>query len=85
MYVSGADILGLNCQYDPDICIKTMRMMKEALDKENLHPFLMLQPLGFHVPEAENLKGGYHELPEYPFCKSQRLQQFLIMESLLNC
>ena len=46
-----------------------MRMMKEALDKENLSPFLMIQALGFHVPEAENLKAGYHELPEYPFCK----------------
>ena len=64
--LSGADIIGLNCQYDPNICIKTMRMMKEAIDKENLQPFLMLQPLGFHVPEAENIKGGYHELPEFP-------------------
>ena len=45
-----------------------MRMMKDALDKENLRPFLMIQALGFHVPEVENQKGGYHELPEFPYC-----------------
>ena len=67
--VSGSDIIGLNCQYDPDTCIKTMRMMKDALDQENLRPYLMIQALGFHVPEAENLKGGYHELPEFPYCE----------------
>ena len=44
-------------------------MMKDALDQQDLRPFLMIQSLGFHVPEAENLKAGYHELPEYPFCK----------------
>ena len=43
--------------------------MKDALERENLRPFLMIQALGFHVPEAQNLKAGYHELPEYPFCK----------------
>ena len=41
--------------------------MKEALDAENLHPYLMLQPVGFHCPDARNLKDGYHDLPEYPF------------------
>ena len=43
--------------------------MKDALDQQNLRPFLMIQALSFHVSEAENLKAGYHELPEYPFCK----------------
>ena len=42
--------------------------MKEVLDKENLHPFLMLQALGYHCPEAEKAKNGYHELPEFPYC-----------------
>ena len=77
LYSVGADILGLNCQYDPDTCIKTMRMMKDALDQQNLRPFLMIQALGFHVPDAENLKDGYHELPEYPYCKN--LLDFLLL------
>ena len=59
----------MNCQFDPATGLKTMKMMKEALDKENLHPYLMIQPVGFHVPEVENTKGGYHELPEYPYCE----------------
>ena len=52
-------------------------MMKDALDQENLPPFLMIQALGFHVPDAENLKDGYHELPEYPYCKN--LLDFLLL------
>ena len=49
--------------------------MKDALEKQNLRPFLMIQALGFHVPDAENLKDGYHELPEYPYCEN--LSDFL--------
>ena len=64
---SGGDIIGLNCQYDPDTCIEAIKAMKDALDAEDLHPFLMLQPVGFHCPDARNLKGGYHDLPEFPF------------------
>ncbi len=65
--ISGADIIGLNCQYDPTTCITTIKMMKAGLEAEGLKGFLMLQPLGFHVPEVENTKAGYHELPEFPF------------------
>ncbi len=65
----GADLVGLNCQYDPITCIKTMRIMKAALEAEKLEPFLMLQPLGFHAPEVEEWKEGYHELPEFPYCE----------------
>ncbi len=65
--LAGADIIGLNCQFDPTTCIKTIKMMKEGLDREGLKPFLMLQPVGFHCQDAENCKGGYHELPEFPF------------------
>ena len=66
--------MGLNCQYDPNTSLKTMKMMKEALDKEDLHPFLMIQTLGYHCPEVENAKNGYHELPEFPYCKYQPKQ-----------
>ena len=68
-YFPGADIVGLNCQYDYKTCIKTIKMMKAGLDEAGLKPFLMLQPVCYHVPEVENTKGGYHELPEFPFGK----------------
>ena len=64
---TGADIVGLNCQYDPQTCIKTMRLMKTSLEAEKLSPFLMIQPVGFHCPEVTTCKHGYHQLPEYPF------------------
>jgi len=73
MAKAGADIIGLNCQYDPKILLKTMRLMKEGLDAAGLSAYLMMQPLGFHVPEVENWKGGYHDLPEYPFALEPRL------------
>ena len=60
-------MLGLNCQYDPKTCIEVIKVMKAALDAEGLKPYLMLQPVGFHCPDAVNLKMGYHELPEFPF------------------
>ena len=65
--IIGADIIGLNCQYDPTICLKTIRLMKKGLDDTGLTAYLMLQPLGFHVPEVEKWKQGYHDLPEFPF------------------
>ena len=68
--VSGADILGLNCQYDYKTCIKTIKMMKEGLEKAGIKDkYLMVQAVCYHCPEVENLKNGYHELPEFPFGK----------------
>ena len=61
-----------------------MRLMKNALDKENLRPFLMIQALGFHVPDAENLKDGYHELPEYPYCENLRYFLYFILNNSQN-
>lgn len=66
MAKAGADIVGINCQFDPDTCIKVMRRMKNALDKEGLNPILMVQPLGHQVPEVENTYEGYFALPEFP-------------------
>jgi len=63
---AGADILGINCQFDPFTCNKTIKLMKDALDEAGLHPYLMLQPLGFHVPETVNNPHGYTDLPECP-------------------
>lgn len=46
-----------------------MKRMKEILDAENFHPYLMTQPLGWMCPEVENHKEGYAILPEVPFGK----------------
>ncbi len=82
---AGADVLGVHCLYDPTISIKTMRLVKAGLEKEKLKPFLMMQPLGFHVPETENWKEGYHELPEYPYCKSLPCSFLLSFLSHTEC
>ena len=46
MAKAGAHIIGLNCLFDPSILLEAMALMKGALEKEDLHPHLMCQPLG---------------------------------------
>lgn len=64
---TGADIVGVNCHLDPFCCLRTVKLMKEGLEKAGLKAHLMIQPLGCQTPEC-NL-GGYTSLPEYPFGK----------------
>ena len=66
-FISGAQIVGINCHFDPDTVLAGMKKMKDALDKEGLKPYLFSQPLGFHTPDA--LKQGFIDLPEFPFGK----------------
>ncbi|XP_077978407.1 betaine--homocysteine S-methyltransferase 1-like [Glandiceps talaboti] len=73
MAKAGADVLGVNCLYDPDTSIRTMKMMKEALDEAGLKPYLMAQPVGFHTQEVNNNKFGYMHLPEWPLAMETRL------------
>ncbi|XP_077978435.1 betaine--homocysteine S-methyltransferase 1-like [Glandiceps talaboti] len=73
MAEAGADVLGVNCLYDPDTSIRTMKMMKEALDEAGLKPYLMAQPVGFHTQEVNTLKMGYMALPEWPLAMETRL------------
>ena len=61
---AGADIVGINCLFDPFIALDTMAMMKEGLELAGLKKHLMLQPLGFRTPD-----GGHHgwsNLWEFP-------------------
>uniref|UniRef100_A0A672HVN3 Betaine--homocysteine S-methyltransferase 1-like n=1 Tax=Salarias fasciatus TaxID=181472 RepID=A0A672HVN3_SALFA len=67
----GADIVGINCHLDPLTCVRTVKLMKEGLEKAGLKAHLMVQPLGFHTPEC-NI-GGYVSLPEYPFALETRI------------
>jgi len=66
-----ADIVGINCHFDPFISLDCMRLMKEALDKEGLKVHLMVQPLAFMTPDAS--KQGFIDLPEFPFGLEPRI------------
>jgi len=69
---AGADLVGINCSFDPATCIKTVTMMKEGLEAAGLHAYLMLQPVGYHCPDVVDLKDGYHDLPEFPLALEPR-------------
>lgn len=73
MAKTGADIIGINCMYDIDTNLKTLRRMKKALDAADLHPYLMVQPLGFRCPEVEHEPQGYLALPEAPLALDSRV------------
>ena len=67
MAKAGAPILGVNCLFDPFLCLETVRQMKEALQAAGLSPHLMVQPNGFKSPDAGSY--GWITLPEFPFGK----------------
>lgn len=52
--------------YDVNTHLKAMKKMKEVLDKEELDPYLMCQPIGWMCPEVEDQPIGYMSLPECP-------------------
>ena len=69
---AGADIVGINCFYDPDVCLKTMKVMKEALEKAGLKRHLIVQPIGYKTPECLDhhnhaSRAGMSGLAEFPF------------------
>lgn len=69
---AGADIIGLNCAFDPKTCLKSIAVMKQGLDDAGLSAFLMTQPCGFHCQEAENTKRGFYCMPEHPYALEPR-------------
>lgn len=71
MAKAGANIVGINCHFDPDTVLAGLKKMKEALDAEGLKPYLMSQPLGYHTPDAA--KQGFIDLPEFPFGLEPRI------------
>ncbi|WP_262409837.1 homocysteine S-methyltransferase family protein, partial [Salmonella sp. S146_54837] len=48
---AGAEIVGVNCHFDPPTSIETVRLMKEGLTKAGLTAHMMVQPLGFMTPD----------------------------------
>ncbi|KAK7071312.1 hypothetical protein SK128_028296 [Halocaridina rubra] len=71
MAKAGADVVGVNCMYDPYMTLDTIREMKRALDGAGLSPFLMTQPNGFYTTGTG--KYGYLECHEYPFAMEPRV------------
>jgi len=69
---AGADIIGVNCGFDPDTTIKSIAMLREGLSKAGLSAYMMCQPCGFHCQEAANLKKGFYNMPEYPYALEPR-------------
>lgn len=59
--------VGVNCLFDPDTTVKTIKLMKDALDAAGLSPYLMTQPNGFWCPRVGNK--GYLSCPEFPYGK----------------
>ncbi|XP_072045474.1 betaine--homocysteine S-methyltransferase 1-like [Amphiura filiformis] len=73
MAKAGADVVGVNCMYDPDISLKTLSLMKDGLKSAGLKTYLMAQPVGFHTQEIDSNPEGYIALPEFPFAMEPRL------------
>ena len=49
---AGADMVGINCHFDPFVALKCIRKMKAGLEAASLSPFLFLQPLAYCTPDA---------------------------------
>ena len=77
-FVLGADIIGVNCFWGPEVCLKAMAAIKEALEKAGLKRHLIVQPIGYKTPEflddSSNgeIKKGMTGLAEFPFGRFSR-------------
>lgn len=68
---AGAHVVGVNCHFDPFVSLETIKKMKAGLAAAGLSPYLMVQPIAFHVPDAG--KQGFIDLPEFPFGLEPRI------------
>ncbi|XP_026212471.1 LOW QUALITY PROTEIN: betaine--homocysteine S-methyltransferase 1 [Anabas testudineus] len=68
---AGAQIVGVNCHFDPVTCVKTVKLMKEGVEKAGLKAHFMSQPLAYHTPDC-NCQ-GFIDLPEFPFSLEPRI------------
>lgn len=57
--------MGINCHFDPETCVKTVKMMKDGVEKAGLKAHYMCQPLAYHTPDCN--RQGFIDLPEFPF------------------
>jgi len=68
---AGADMVGVNCHFDTFLSLETIKKMKAGLEAAGLHPYLFLQPLGYHTPDVG--RQGFIDLPEFPFAMEPRI------------
>jgi len=72
---TGAQIVGVNCHFDPFVSLEAMKMVKAGIAKTekrlNEDVFMMVQPLGYFTPDAG--KQGFIDLPEFPFALEPRV------------
>lgn len=69
---AGADIVGINCHYDPFVTLDAIKLMKTALHAAGFeNVFLMTQPLAYWTPDCN--KQGFIDLPEFPFALEPRI------------
>lgn len=75
MAKAGAQLVGVNCLFDPPMLLEVIKDMKTSLDLFNLKPYLMVQPLGFMCPDGGNY--GWVNLPEFPFaCEPRQITRW---------
>jgi betaine-homocysteine S-methyltransferase len=71
MAKAGAHIIGVNCHYDPWVCLEAMKLMIDAVKAAGLKVHFMVQPLAYLTPDAN--RQGFIDLPEFPFGLEPRL------------
>jgi betaine-homocysteine S-methyltransferase len=71
MAKTGADIVGINCHFDPFMSLECIKKMKDALSDAGLKVHLMCQPLGYMTPDTS--KQGFIDLAEFPFALESRV------------
>jgi len=78
---AGADVVGINCHFDPFVSLECMETMKAALEQSghfgshNPDFHLGVQPLAYWTPECSTAEGkqGFIDLPEFPFALEPRI------------
>ena len=67
MAKAGANVVGVNCHFDPFMSLEAIKVMKEGLQRANLldQVYLMCQPIAYCTPDVN--RQGFIDLPEFPF------------------
>lgn len=71
MAKAGADIVGINCHFDPETCLAAVAEIKKGLEGADLKRHLFVQPLAFKTPDVNSQ--GFIDLPEFPFALEPRI------------
>ena len=72
MIKAGADIIGLNCLFDPIMCLDAMKDFKAAVDELPpgvKKPHLMAQPNGYFTQDCG--RAGWLHTDGFPFGKKE--------------